>query len=82
MSEIKEKKVLIKQIRVHQKGFRLGRHVVLAGIAQEFMLNEKEQKELKSSGPSSWIKEVSVKEMKAMPKSNKENKAIQDAKKK
>ena len=46
------------------------------------MLNEKEQKELKSSGPSSWIKEVSVKEMKAMPKSNKENKAIQDAKKK
>lgn len=67
------KKVFLKQIRPHKKGFRLGRHLVKGGAAQEFYLDEKEEKELETAGPKHWIKEVSEKEMDVAPTSNKEN---------
>ena len=74
-------KVFLKQKRPHKKGFRLGRHLVKLGAAQEFELNEKEAAELKTAGPQAWVKVITKKEMDALPKSNAENKAIQDLKK-
>lgn len=79
MAKIKKqesKKVFLKQLRPHEKGFRLGRHIVTAGVPKEYTLNEKEIYELKGKGPQYWLKEVSKKEMDAMPKSNAENKKI------
>lgn len=71
---MKTKKVFLKQIRPHKNGFRIGRHLVKLGVAQEFELNEKELKELDMDGPKAWIKKVSKKEMDAVPRSNQENK--------
>ena len=74
-------KVFLKQKRPHKTGFRLGKHLVKMGVAQEFELSEKEVKELESEGPKAWLKVVTQKEMDAAPKSNKENKELQDLKK-
>jgi len=71
---MKTKKVFLKQIRPHKNGFRIGRHLVKLGVAQEFELNEKELKELDMDGPKAWIKKVSKKEMDVVPRSNQENK--------
>lgn len=67
------KRVFLKQIKAHVKGYRLGRHLVMGGAPQEFYLNEAEEKELNTAGPQHWIKEVSEKEVNAAPMSNREN---------
>ena len=73
-------KVMLKLKRPHQTGFRLGRHIITS-VMKEYELNDKEVAELKTKGPQAWIKEVSAKDLKAAPKSNQENKAIQSKKK-
>jgi len=78
----KMKKVFLKQKRAHAAGFRLGRHLITLGAAKEYELNEAELKELKGKGPQAWIKEVTQAQLDAMPSSNKENKEMQDLKKK
>lgn len=77
----KMKKVFLKQKRPHKNGFRLGRHVIPLGAAREYELNEAEQAELEMAGPQAWLKVVTKKEMENAPKSNKENKEIQELKK-
>ena len=83
MAKKKEKlsKVFLKLKRAHKTGFRLGRHIVKLGAAQEYELNEKEMKELQTAGPKAWIKVLSQEEMDAMPKSNAENRKMQALKK-
>ncbi len=43
-------------------------------------MDEKEQAELKTVSPQHWLEEVSSEYMKALPKSNQENKEIQELK--
>ncbi len=81
MAKAKLKSVYLKQKRAHAHGFRLGKHVIMGGGAKLYKLNEKEVEELKGKGPQSWLQEVSKEDFKAIPKSNAENKKIQDAKK-
>jgi len=79
--KVEEVEVLLKLKRPHKTGFRLGRHLISLGAAKYYSLNEKEQKEFKTVGPQHWLKEVTEAQMLAAPKSNKENKEIQDLKK-
>jgi len=84
MAKVKKEKltkVFLKQKRAHKKGFRLGRHLVKLGPAKEYELNESEVSELKTAGPQAWLKVITQKEMDAIPKTNAENKKIQDLKK-
>ena len=78
----KEIEKFLKARKPHKTGFRLGRHIISAGPAKSFLLNEAEVKELSGKGPQHWIKEVSAEGMANAPKSNEENKERQDVIKK
>lgn len=81
MAKEKTYKVLLKQKRPHQKGFKIGRHVVKAGEPKEYELNEAEYAELHTAGPMAWIAIVTEEEMKARPKDNIENAKMVEIKK-
>lgn len=79
--QLEDKEVFLKLQRPHQKGFRLGRHVITMGVAKPFTLNHKEQMELEGKGPKSWLKVVSEKQMASAPTSNAQNREMQEIKK-
>lgn len=63
MSEKKEKMVkkMLELAKRHPKNvFSLGEHKITP-TAQEFLLSEKDMKELSGKGCSAWIKEVKAK---------------------